>query len=511
MDILKDIEKLLGESSLDDNERQNLESEASHGTDVEMANEPAGTKGITLSPSKDLKPNPSPSETSHGTNLDMAQELTGTEGLTSSPNKTLKPNQTKKRLNGAARKRLKHLLAQNVKAEEALKLCLKPIKDLPPEMRPVKRLRSEEASPKEHAHKTPKVAQHDASFCDTQAAKASKPSTPTVSTETKTPDRSIHKVPALPGRSSSPQVFTTTSSPTRQTTTTSQQSMAPASVQAAKTNRTSGSAKVGAATYKDVLGSFRVGIQHSAPMSDEMLGMVRSSVLREVGKITEAARGPRFVGCSFKPGWLLITCQNESSKKWLEETIPDLKPWPEAELSVLDEKSMPKPAIGTVFIPSTETSSVEEALRMMKSQNDELNSDLWKILNRKVEENGTTLTLSLDEPSVDSIKAHDYRVNLGFKKVLFRIKGTTKPEQQPSVARAGADASLAQTPSQPQVAKGDKNAKTAKGSFPRNRGASQASRPRFKQTRPGHGKGVKGPNCKPKGRPRPVGHAEGKP
>ncbi|XP_059045052.1 uncharacterized protein LOC131840879 [Achroia grisella] len=243
-------------------------------------------------------------------------------------------------------------------------------------------------------------------------------------------------------------------------------------------------------------------------MTDEMMSMVRSSVLREVGKITEAGKGPRFVGCSFKPGWLLITCQNEPTKIWLESITPSLKPWADAELSVLDERAMPKPAIGTAFIPSSETRSVDEALRMLKSQNDCLNSELWKILNRKAEENGTVLTVSLDEPSVDFLKTQDYKVNLGFKKVLFRVKGISTPTQQPSSDGNGRSATEIPTPSE--AAKGvDTNAKSARGSFPQPKGTSQTRIPSFKTGRKDRGRSATASNRNPQGRPRPTGKAKG--
>ncbi|XP_059062601.1 uncharacterized protein LOC131855360 [Achroia grisella] len=468
MDIVNDIEKLPEGSILDDNERQELTSD--DGKCLDVADQPTGADDLGLTPERDSKPMP------------------------------------KKRLTGAARKRLKLLLAANIKAEEALLLCRKPMREQPPEVRSIKRPRLEEVSPKAHAHKTPQMTQPKFTGKGTQAT--SKSLVPTVP---QTPLVAYEPIP-IPCGSSSLMEFgpttSATSSSAMRTTVTAHQLRTPAPNQCVTTTGMTVNAKEETATFKDALKSFRVGIQHTTPMTDEMMSMVRSSVLCEVAKITEAGTGPRFVGCSFKPGWLLITCQNEPTKKWLESITPTLKPWAEAELSVLHEKSMPKLAIGTAFIPNSETNSVEVALKLLKSQNDCLNTDQWKILNRKEVENGTILTVSMDELSVDFIKAQDYKVNLGFRKVQFRIKGNTTSARQPT--SEGTGSSTMEMPTPPEAAKSEEyNSKFARDSFPQSKGTSQTWIPRFKTGQQVRGRYASVPNRNPRGRPRPTGMAKG--
>ncbi|XP_063623524.1 uncharacterized protein LOC134795557 [Cydia splendana] len=192
-------------------------------------------------------------------------------------------------------------------------------------------------------------------------------------------------------------------------------------------------------SFREVAGSSRVGIRNSDPMSEDQMKLVHRHLnLAMVTQWANAKGGaPQFLGFIHKTGWILVTCVNQASRDWLVNEVPNLKPWPEAKLSVIPEGELPKPATAITFIPESEAASVEEALALIRVQNFGLNTELWKVLGEKAEQGGKVVTFALDEPSAETLKANRGEVAIGFKKVLFRLKGgpnappAQQTEQQP--------------------------------------------------------------------------------
>ncbi|XP_063372414.1 uncharacterized protein LOC134660568 [Cydia amplana] len=187
-------------------------------------------------------------------------------------------------------------------------------------------------------------------------------------------------------------------------------------------------------SFREVAGSSRVGIRNSDPMSEDQMKSVHRHLNLAMVKQWANAKGgaPQFLGFIHKTGWILVTCVNQVSRDWLVKEVPNLKPWPEAKLSVIPEGELPKPATAITFIPESEAASVEEALALFRVQNFGLNTELWKVLGEKAEQGGRVVTFALDEPSAETLKANGGEVAIGFKKVLFRLKGgpNAPPAQQ---------------------------------------------------------------------------------
>ncbi|KOB57233.1 Uncharacterized protein OBRU01_25736, partial [Operophtera brumata] len=244
------------------------------------------------------------------------------------------------KLNGAARKRFRRLLAANVEVHEARALALKPwtqipIQNVPPDPKPNKRQRSEDESPKEQPKKAPRL--------EAPSGGNPKPS------------------------------------------------------------------------FKQVAEAKRVGIRNATSMSDDQMKKVHRALTLAMLKIVDRGKGPKFAGFTHKPGWILITCQNQDSLRWLESEIPRVVPWTGAELSIIPESELPKPTVAITFVPSSEVESIDEAIHLLRTQNEGLYTELWKVLHSKSEENGHVVTFSLDELSVEALAAVDFQATLGFK------------------------------------------------------------------------------------------------
>lgn len=183
-------------------------------------------------------------------------------------------------------------------------------------------------------------------------------------------------------------------------------------------------------SFKQVVEQTRVGIKNQSPMCEDQMKLVHRALTLAMLNITEKGKGPKFSGFIHRPGWILVTCDDQASLKWLTEKIPGIKPWDGASLSVIPGSELPKPLIGTTFIPSSEAESLDEATRLLGIQNEGLNTELWRVAHSRAEGNGHVVSFFLDQPSVAAIRAMKSEVTLGFKRLTFKIK--SDPEVVPS-------------------------------------------------------------------------------
>ncbi|CAG9790208.1 unnamed protein product [Diatraea saccharalis] len=194
----------------------------------------------------------------------------------------------------------------------------------------------------------------------------------------------------------------------------------------AEMSQMAGSSATEGRSFRDVLTNIQIGVRNKEPMSDEQLTLVKRSILRAVIEAPKGETTPKLEACAFKPGWLLIIVKEEYSLKWLKRKIASIKPWPEADLSLMSENELPKPKVGIVFIPKSEAESIKDALMLLEKQND-LETGMWKILSAKDEKDGFTAALSIDEASIRILRTLEFRPRLGFKRVVIRIWGESIP------------------------------------------------------------------------------------
>ncbi|CAG9820024.1 unnamed protein product [Phaedon cochleariae] len=83
---------------------------------------------------------------------------------------------------------------------------------------------------------------------------------------------------------------------------------------------------------------------------------------------------PSFLGSTNKPGYLVLTCANEATSKWLIDKAGELTPWTEASLRVLKESDIPHAQIVVGYFPASKDDSTEEILGFVEAQNKGLNS-----------------------------------------------------------------------------------------------------------------------------------------
>ena len=260
--------------------------------------------------------------------------------------------------------------------------------------------------------------------------------------------------------------------------------------------------------FKEVAGSTRVGIQNTSPMNEVQMRAVHDSILAEIGEM-ENGTGPQFLGLTHKTGWIQILCEDMASQEWLAKITPNLKPWPEAMLTFMSEKELPKPTIATTFFPSSEAPDMEKALNLLSKQNKGLSPENWRILNSRQEKNGKLVTFSIDEPSVEALRKKDLRATLGFGKIIFKIQGETGVRKENRTGSTNSTQSVQLQPSLQKNAPGNPPTATFNAGirkFPIGKGRAQnKSQPKGGHNRAPEARGgsANDPATGNKGTPRP--------
>ncbi|XP_022818347.1 uncharacterized protein LOC111350873 isoform X1 [Spodoptera litura] len=169
--------------------------------------------------------------------------------------------------------------------------------------------------------------------------------------------------------------------------------------------------------------SIRVGIQNVTPMNKKQMSMVHQAINKEIVKIGQQGKGPKFLGSAYKLGWILMICEDQHTRKWLEGIVTKLKPWPQASLSLMSNTAFPKSIVLSLLIPSKEGVSIPTALELLRVQNPGLHTEHWKVFKILKVNEGDIVHLSIDNASYEALKLVDFKVNLGIDKLTFWPKG----------------------------------------------------------------------------------------
>lgn len=180
-------------------------------------------------------------------------------------------------------------------------------------------------------------------------------------------------------------------------------------------------------SYRDAVTGIKVAITAAnfpeVELTLEQLNKVDDAIMNAVEAIPLDGIRVSFSYCSYKPGYMILTCVNEESKKWITSTIPTLTPWEGAKLKCMDGDDLPKPFIHLVWIPGQVEITPKSILERMMRQNEGMCTTNWVVVNDLKNEKGHTLTVSVDAKSEKYLKERDYSVYLRFGKVTFRPKG----------------------------------------------------------------------------------------
>lgn len=240
----------------------------------------------------------------------------------------------------------------------------------------------------------------------------------------------------------------------------------------------------------------RVGFIHPdfpvEAFTEEQLGVLQRSILTAVDKLPDDGPQVRFLGCSHRPGWLLITCADQVSATWLESTYKDLQLWEGARLKVVQGEDIPKPHIYVAYIPDEDQGRLtsESVLLRLRKMNHGLNTREWKILHREESGPGQVWTFSVDDRSRLALDGLNNRPFFGFGQVQFRPKVKGERGKEPPAPKQPGSNPPAQEGKveRPPGAGGKSQASTSgkgkalPGKIPLKKGGAKP--PSFKETKP---------------------------
>lgn len=190
--------------------------------------------------------------------------------------------------------------------------------------------------------------------------------------------------------------------------------------------------------YSEAVNSIKVAITLDnyplEELKEEQFEKIERSILERVDNTllnVEKRSNIGFLGCTHKPGLLILNCVDKASRDWLVNQIDHLVPWEGAKLKWFEGDQIPKPSVHRVWVadPKAEPKAV---LHRIRCQNDGLNTQSWKILHVHKEDKGQTLTLSIDRRSEEKLRENAYMAFLTFNKIKFR---PTKNQHQPPQKR----------------------------------------------------------------------------
>ena len=186
--------------------------------------------------------------------------------------------------------------------------------------------------------------------------------------------------------------------------------------------------------YRKTLTGIRQGIiLENFPadmMTAEQIDQLQDYIMEQVLGLEDAGFTPVFHGSATRQGWLMVTCANEPTAKWLQTAVGSFKPWEGATLRALDEELLPKAVVLTGYFPHSTGSDTEKILRLIKIQNENIDPKEWKVLNRIEEGKSVLLAFLVDAMSAQYLKQRDYILNYRFSQVRLRTRGSTKSKAE---------------------------------------------------------------------------------
>ncbi|XP_028148291.1 uncharacterized protein LOC114341680 [Diabrotica virgifera virgifera] len=126
----------------------------------------------------------------------------------------------------------------------------------------------------------------------------------------------------------------------------------------------------------------------------------------------------QFNTATIKEGAVLVKYANEYTRKWIVDVVEAICNMYGADLSVVELQDLPKLAKVICSIPD-KTEEVTIRTRLAK-QNPDLNTDIWVLINRKMEGAGQTLTYSIDEESMKALRSTRFMAYYRLGKVSFK-------------------------------------------------------------------------------------------
>ncbi|CAH1155458.1 unnamed protein product [Phaedon cochleariae] len=146
---------------------------------------------------------------------------------------------------------------------------------------------------------------------------------------------------------------------------------------------------------------------------EEQAGMIRNALLAKLDLLPPGTTGPKFSGIDLIDGAIVVLCSDAYSQRWLEHVVEACSPSLGLNLTVST------PAVrASTWVPGP-CEDPEVILRRLCTQNEGLSTRNWRVLDRKVMEEGQELTVLMEESDWRRIKEVEYMPHVNFSRILF--------------------------------------------------------------------------------------------
>uniref|UniRef100_T1IBV4 DUF4780 domain-containing protein n=1 Tax=Rhodnius prolixus TaxID=13249 RepID=T1IBV4_RHOPR len=178
-------------------------------------------------------------------------------------------------------------------------------------------------------------------------------------------------------------------------------------------------------SFRDALSAARMAVVLDSYPNDllgkEQADLLKQKLAEQICKNPGGIR-PQFRGCFLSRGALIVNCDNERSRLWLERTIPELQVGEGARLRVGLARSVTRVAKVAMWVSGAhKDASPPAVLESLNVQNEGLETADWRLINRKVEPKGQTLVFDLSEQSLGRLKRSNFKLFLGLDVVKLRV------------------------------------------------------------------------------------------
>ncbi|XP_014253507.1 uncharacterized protein LOC106668870 [Cimex lectularius] len=148
-------------------------------------------------------------------------------------------------------------------------------------------------------------------------------------------------------------------------------------------------------------------------LTTEELTHLEETLIEEILKGWEAKI--QFEGIHFRPGMMVLDCQDGKTVQWLQEIAPKLELNKQKKLTVRVGEDVPKPHLIVVFFPRTKLGEEQRTKEpLVKAQNDGICAEEWKVHSVKAEGPRIVMILSIDDISAETIISRGHTLNFRF-------------------------------------------------------------------------------------------------
>ncbi|VEN44994.1 unnamed protein product [Callosobruchus maculatus] len=173
--------------------------------------------------------------------------------------------------------------------------------------------------------------------------------------------------------------------------------------------------KTSGASYSRVTSAIKttvfIGHEPETKITPEQDALVQEASLQEMWKY-QPGKGPKYNHCQGERGMVHLHCTDNHAVEWLKTITPQLKPWEGAVLGSLPSKEVAPRVRESVWIlkEHLDVDDPTQTLRRLKTQNEGIDADNWKVFNIKKEPKGAILIVGMDKSSLRELAKKEHKL-----------------------------------------------------------------------------------------------------